>query len=155
MRSSLLLRTPDPAEYPALLALWERSVRATHHFLTPEDVDFFRPLVLEAFPQVDLTVAYASEGRPVGFMGLHGSAPDKVEMLFVDPPFFRQGVGRLLLDQAVAEGAAQLDVNEQNPGALAFYQVFGFQVTGRSALDSTGRPFPLLHLRLASTGKAG
>ena len=40
-----------------------------------------------------------------------------------------------------------VDVNEQNPEAVAFYRRLGFEVEGRSALDSAGRPFPLLHMR--------
>jgi putative acetyltransferase len=41
----------------------------------------------------------------------------------------------------------ELDVNEQNPQALGFYQHQGFVITGRSPLDGQGNPFPLLHLR--------
>jgi putative acetyltransferase len=41
-----------------------------------------------------------------------------------------------------------VDVNEQNPAACRFYEACGFVVEGRSELDSTGRPFPLLHMRL-------
>jgi hypothetical protein len=41
-----------------------------------------------------------------------------------------------------------VDVNEQNEQALGFYLRMGFEVEGRSELDSTGKPFPLLHMRL-------
>jgi putative acetyltransferase len=40
----------------------------------------------------------------------------------------------------------RVDVNEGNPGALAFYRRLGFTQTGRSPLDGAGRPYPLLHL---------
>ncbi len=72
----------------------------------------------------------------------------RVEMLFVDPALHGRGIGRALLD-AVGRGlpVVELDVNEQNPGALAFYRALGFEVTGRSETDDQGRPFPLLHLR--------
>ena len=39
-------------------------------------------------------------------------------------------------------------MNEANENALGFYLHFGFEVAGRSELDSAGRPFPLLHLVL-------
>ena len=42
----------------------------------------------------------------------------------------------------------KVDVNEQNPDALAFYQRLGFEVKRRSPLDSIGLPFPILHLEL-------
>ena len=41
-----------------------------------------------------------------------------------------------------------LDVNEQNPQAVGFYEHEGFVVAGRSPVDDAGRPFPLLHMRL-------
>lgn len=40
-----------------------------------------------------------------------------------------------------------LDVNEQNEQAVGFYLHMGFEVAGRSELDGTGKPYPLLHLR--------
>ena len=36
------LTQPSPAELDALTALWEASVRATHDFLSEEDIPFFR-----------------------------------------------------------------------------------------------------------------
>jgi putative acetyltransferase len=44
--------------------------------------------------------------------------------------------------------ADEVDVNEQNPAAVGFYQHFGFKVVGRSPLDGTGKPFPILHMAL-------
>ena len=86
--------------------------------------------------------------RPVGFMGFNWP---QIEMLFVEPEFFGHGIGKTLLaltqKRAIAEGATlTLDVNEQNPAALAFYQRMGFAVTGRSPVDGQGRPYPLLHM---------
>jgi len=42
---------------------------------------------------------------------------------------------------------ASVDVNEQNQQAVGFYRRLGFEVEGRSEVDSMGKPFPLLHLR--------
>ena len=42
----------EPAQtgdYPALIALWETSVRATHHFLQEEDIATLKPLILEHY----------------------------------------------------------------------------------------------------------
>ena len=81
-------------------------------------------------------------------MGRNGG---HVDMLFVDPAFFGCGAGRTLLrlawERAFAAGLPlTLDVNEQNPAAVAFYRRMGFVVTGRSPVDSAGRPYPLLHM---------
>ena len=86
--------------------------------------------------------------RPAGFMGFNWP---QIEMLFVEPEFFGHGIGKTLLaltqKRAIAEDATlTLDVNEQNPAALAFYERMGFAVTGRSPVDGQGRPYPLLHM---------
>jgi len=41
-------------------------------------------------------------------------------------------------------------VNEQNLQGVGFYLHMGFVETGRSETDDQGRPYPLLHLRLAT-----
>jgi len=43
------IRPAQPTEHAALVMLWERSVRATHAFLTEADILFYRPLVAEFF----------------------------------------------------------------------------------------------------------
>ncbi|MCY1185657.1 putative N-acetyltransferase YjaB [compost metagenome] len=70
-------------------------------------------------------------------------------MLFVDPAQHGRGIGRALMEHALAQGARSVDVNEQNPQALGFYLRLGFVRHGRSPVDGSGKPFPILHLRLA------
>lgn len=143
----MTLRAAVSADHPALVELWERSVRATHAFLEEADILALRPRLRDLYlPMVELWLVEDAAGRPAGFMGLDGS---KVEMLFVEPAQRGQGVGTRLLDHARnAHGALSVDVNEQNPQALGFYLHYGFARTGRSETDSEGRPFPLIHLAL-------
>lgn len=144
----MLLTPATPTDFPALTTLWESAVRATHHFLGEDDIALFRPLVRDGYlPSAPwLRVARDGDGELLGFVGVEA---DKIEMLFVDPHRHGRGVGRALLELAVAEcGARRVDVNEQNPGAVAFYRRMGFVVESRSAVDGLGKPFPLLHLRL-------
>ncbi|HEU4699555.1 MAG TPA: acetyltransferase [Gemmatimonadales bacterium] len=143
-----------PADHADLLALWERSVRATHTFLAEEDVAFFRPLVAEAFASGALelwVLAATADAPPLGFLGLAG---DRIEALFLDPAARGRGGGRRLVAhaQALRGGALELDVNEQNLAARGFYERLGFVVVGRSPLDGTGRPYPLLHMRREAAG---
>jgi len=42
----------------------------------------------------------------------------------------------------------KVDVNEQNDQALGFYKGNGFKVISRSEMDSSGKPYPILHLEL-------
>ncbi|NDJ56402.1 acetyltransferase [Enterobacteriaceae bacterium 4M9] len=134
-------------DYDELTALWEDSVRATHHFLSEDDIAALRPLLRQCYmPALAVSVCRNAQGAALGFMG---TAEGRLEMLFVAPEHFGSGVGRALVTQAIAHaGVRELDVNEQNPGASAFYQRLGFEVVGRSPLDGEGRPFPLLHMRL-------
>jgi putative acetyltransferase len=88
----------------------------------------------------------------IGFMGMSGS---KMESLFLAPEFHRRGAGRRLVRHAQAlHGELTVDVNEQNSAACGFYQACGFVVEGRSELDDQGRPYPLLHMRLAAPNQS-
>ena len=128
-------------------------MRATHNFVTEEDIQFFRPLVRDGLSHVAQLACVRDEGgEVVGFVGVTGV---KVEMLFVAPICMGQGIGRRLLTHAItAFGARTLDVNEQNPQAVGFYLRMGFEVVGRSDLDDFGKPYPLLHMRLGASTNA-
>ncbi|GIG36562.1 acetyltransferase [Cellulomonas pakistanensis] len=138
------LRPATPEDRKTLVDVWRRAVLSTHDFLGPGDVDRYEAVVRAALPLLTVTVAERS-GRVVGFAGVDGA---RVEMLFVDPDAHGAGVGSALLERAVTGlPAVEVDVNEQNQGARAFYARRGFRPVGRSAVDGQGRPYPLLHLR--------
>jgi len=136
-----------PEYYTEMLAVWENSVRATHDFITEEDIEFFKPIIIEhAFPAVTLKCVKDENGSILGFVGIDDV---KIEMLFVLNNTRGQGVGKLLLLYAINElNANRVDVNEQNPLAIGFYEHMGFKVVSRSALDEMGKPFPILHMKL-------
>jgi putative acetyltransferase len=137
-----------------LLELWERSVRATHRFLEDKDVVALRPLVAEelASHEIDWWVLVSSEVL-IGFLGF---TSDKIEALFIDPDYQRQGGGKFLVAhaQSLSAGTLAVDVNEQNEAALRFYMLLGFSVAGRSPMDAGGRPFPILHMKRATVDEA-
>jgi putative acetyltransferase len=135
-----------PDDFARVVEVWEASVRATHDFVAEADIEEFRPMVRAALPALNqLAGIRDTDDRVAGFVAVVGG---KVEMLFIHPKVRGQGVGRTLLDHAItAFGATELDVNEQNPQAVGFYRHLGFEVAGRSELDSTGKPYPILHLR--------
>jgi putative acetyltransferase len=139
--------TVAKAEYPDVVAVWEASVRATHHFLEEKDIQFYKPLILNQYlGALDLACVRGDEGKPVGFVGVAG---DKIEMLFIDPAMRGKGIGKSLLTYAVSTLAVTtVDVNEANEQAVGFYRRMEFQTTSRSERDSMGKPFPLLHMEL-------
>ncbi len=130
-----------------IVEVWEASVRATHDFVSEADIEAFLPLVREQVAKrVDLTCVRDGAGEVVGFAG---TAKGNIDMLFIHPDWRGRGIGRRLVQHAMqVQGAMTVDVNEQNQQAVGFYRHMGFEVVGRSALDSTGRPYPLLHLRM-------
>ena len=142
-----VVHTVTQSDYSALIAIWEGAVRATHDFLPEEDIAELKSLILQHyFDAVDLRCIKSSSGEMIGFCGVHAQ---NMEMLFVSPDYVNNGVGRALTKYAIAkQQATKVDVNEQNPKALGFYQRIGFKVVGRSELDGQGKPYPLLHLAL-------
>lgn len=143
------IRRARTNDLDALVDVWERSVRATHHFLPESDIDFFRPLVRHGLggEALELWVLADQNDQPLGFMGLSGI---RIEALFLAPDHLGKGGGRRMVAHAQAlqpDRELLVDVNEQNEKAVGFYQAQGFVVEGRSPLDSLGRPYPLLHMR--------
>ncbi|SMF20346.1 GNAT family N-acetyltransferase [Desulfovibrio gilichinskyi] len=136
-------------EYKDCLNIWELSVRATHNFLSEEDINYFKPLILNEFlPAVQLYCIKNKNSKIIGFMGV---ADRKVEMLFVLPDYFRQGIGTKLMQYALDElDINSVDVNEQNDSAFIFYRKLGFKVIERSEVDDMGKPYPILHLKVST-----
>ena len=75
-----------------LTQVWEDSVRATHNFLMPGDVERIKEYVPQAIGGIGkLAVAFNEQDRPVGFLGVEG---EMIEMLFLDPAVRGNGLGR-------------------------------------------------------------
>lgn len=133
------------ADFDDVIAVWEASVRATHLFLSEKDIAFYKPLVMKyALPSMRVW-GIRIQNKLAGFMAV---SDHKVEMLFVAPEFIGQGLGKSLLSFALNKLLIPLvDVNEENPAALGFYQHMGYKIISRDEIDGNGRPHPILHLR--------
>ncbi|MEI3330383.1 MAG: GNAT family N-acetyltransferase [Oscillospiraceae bacterium] len=140
-------RTPRLIE--ALTAVWEHSVRATHHFLSESEILRIRAYVPQAVGGVAQLVAAENQaGEPVGFMGVENG---RLEMLFLAPEARGCGLGGRLLRCGIEQyGVREVTVNEQNPQAVDFYAHFGFRTYRRTERDEEGGPYPLLYMRLPS-----
>ena len=134
-------------DYPQIIECWEQSVRATHKFLKPEEITYYKPLVLKyGLPQCSEIWGFKENGQVIGFMGIRD---DKIEMLFLSPLHLRQGLGTKLVNFALQQRHCRfVDVNEENQAAYKFYQHLGFTVLSRDETDDCGKPPPILHLHL-------
>ena len=137
----------NKTEYKEVLDVWEASVRATHHFLKEEDIKYFKPLILNHYlDAVELRCVRNSNKKIIGFLGV---ANQNLEMLFIHPEYRGKKIGKTLLDYSIENlSVTKVDVNEQNEQALGFYQYYGFEIISRSELDASGKPYPILHMKL-------
>jgi putative acetyltransferase len=150
----MIIRRANPTEGDVLVDIWLRSVRATHTFLSEEDIQSLLPAARDYLTsdEPELWLLCADSGAIMGFMGMSGS---EIAALFLAPEFRGRGGGRQLVRHAQElRGELTVDVNEQNAAARRFYEACGFVVEGRSELDDAGRPFPLLHMRLPAPNQA-
>ena len=54
----------------------------------------------------------------------------------------------MLIQKALSELDVQyVDVNEENPAAVEFYERMGFQTFRRDSTDDQGNPFPILRMK--------
>ncbi len=129
-----------------LLMVWEESVRATHDFLSGEEMEKIKGDVPQALKGVQsLVIAVNGSGVPVGFMGVEDHRP---EMLFLASGERGKGLGKQLLLYGIQNyGIQELTVNEQNPQAVGFYEHMGFETYKRTDVDEEGGPYPLLYMK--------
>ena len=137
----------SPRLMEQLLEVWERSVRATHLFLSAGEVAEIKPYVPLALREVPhLMVAWRGDGTPAGFMGIDGQ---KLEMLFLAPEERGRGLGRALVQYGMEHyGIREVTINEQNLQARGFYARMGFRAYERLDHDEQGKPYPILKMRL-------
>ncbi|QQX75281.1 MULTISPECIES: GNAT family N-acetyltransferase [Aequorivita] len=137
----------DKFEYKEVVNVWEASVRATHHFLKEEDIAYFKPLILNTYLDAVELRCYRDENYKInGFVGVIDGS---LEMLFIHPTHIGKRIGKTLLEYAINSlNVNKVDVNEQNQQAVGFYKHCGFETIGRSELDPSGKPYPILHMEL-------
>lgn len=138
-------RTSDVINH--LLEIWEDSVKATHLFLSPAEIQNIKKYVPQAIKEVShLLVMENEKNEVIAFMGINDK---KLEMLFVQNSERGKGLGKQLLSYGIETyHVNELVVNEQNPKAKSFYESMGFQTYKRAEFDEQGNPYPVFFMRL-------
>ena len=75
-----------------LVNIWEQSVKATHLFLSSQEIKEIKKYVPQALSGIaHLVVAVNASNAPVAFMGVE---EERLEMLFIAPEEIGRGLGR-------------------------------------------------------------
>ena len=129
-----------------LLEVWESSVRATHLFLSDNEINNIKEYVPQALKEVGHLLIIENDKKiPVGFMGIDNQ---HLEMLFISNEERKKGLGKMLLKYGIENFEINdLAVNEQNPLAKGFYEHMGFIVYKQTKTDEQGNPYPLLYMK--------
>lgn len=130
-----------------LLEVWEDSVKATHLFLSNEEINNIKEYVPQVLKRVSHLVIVENENiQPIAFMGIEDT---KLEMLFIKNTERGKGMGKQLLNYGIENyNVNELAVNEQNPSTKGFYEYMGFKTYKRTELDKQGNPYPILYMRI-------
>ncbi len=126
--------------------MWEDSVKATHLFLSNEEIENIKEYVPQALNEVKHLVIIENEShQPIAFMGIQDK---KLEMLFIKNSERGKGLGKKLLNYGIENyNVNEVAVNEQNPNAKGFYEYMGFKTYKRTDLDEQGNPYPILYMK--------
>lgn len=144
MIHQIRLATSD--DYPRIMEIWESAVRATHDFLSEEDLQHFKEIIPKEYLP-NLEVYLISENNEA--QGFASVAEGNLEMLFIHDDARGKGFGKKLYQfMKDKTGLTKVDVNEQNPQAIGFYEKMGFKPTGRSEKDGSGKDYPIIHMSL-------
>lgn len=75
-----------------LLNVWESSVRATHLFLSNEEIEKIKQYVPQALSNISNLIIDTDENEnPIAFMGIENQ---KLEMLFITSEYRGKGIGK-------------------------------------------------------------
>jgi ribosomal protein S18 acetylase RimI-like enzyme len=160
------VRPARPADAPALARLHVAAWRAAYRGILPERVldelsiaEFERTWqgLLADATRINLVICPLPSEPPAGFVafrGPSGAGAAEIIGLYVDPLRWREGLGRRLMEAALARlagaGRVSLWVMRDNAGARAFYERAGFRASGeRRASERYGVRFEELEYESA------
>ncbi|SFL38587.1 putative acetyltransferase [Gracilibacillus orientalis] len=141
----MFYRKANKKDYNEILTIWEASVLATHDFLKDKDREEIKREIPSYFDYLAIQLWYEKD-ELLGFSGIN---EHHLEMLFLKPDKIGKGYGQAIISSLIKDfNIKTVDVNKDNENATKFYIKNGFHILNQSEIDSSGRPYPILHLKL-------
>jgi putative acetyltransferase len=133
-----VIRPYEAGDLHAVVDVWRAASLVATPFLSAAFLDEEERQIRDAWMARAESWVYEDGGRVSGFVSLVG---DEVGGLFVHPGAQGRGIGRALMDHAVAlRGRLTLEVFERNGSGRGFYARYGFREIGRNVHEATGQP---------------
>lgn len=136
-----MIREFISSDTDAVVDAWQRASHLAHPFLTPAFLAQEAHNVRHIYMVHAETWVAEMAGQVVGFIALIASE-DVCEVggLFLDPAFHGQGIGKALMDKAVAEkGPLKVEVFQRNAIGRRFYAAYGFVASGEYFHEASGQ----------------
>ncbi|SFJ97709.1 GNAT family N-acetyltransferase [Methylocapsa palsarum] len=141
MTSAISLRQPEDAERPGLVDLWEASWREAMpqiDFAARRDWFVAHVRALEAAGAVT-TCAFDASGAMLGFLSIDPQT-GYLDQIALAPDAKGGPAAKLLLAEArrLSPAKIELEVNQDNPRAMRFYEREGFRPIAEGANPRSG-----------------
>ncbi len=139
-----MIRPFTPTDADTVAHVWRTASALAHPFLSSAFLDEEEIKVRDVYPRFAETWVCEHNAELVGFYALLDTPDDahfKTELgaLFLLPSHHGQGLGRAMVDEAVAQrGDLAVQVFERNRIGRGFYDGYGFKPTGTSVHPPTG-----------------
>lgn len=120
----------------AVVSTWRVASELSQSFLTSEFLDEAADAIRNIYLLQAETRVTEIDGEVVGFIAL---VDNEIGGLFLHPRFHGRGLGKAMVDGAVAEkGPLQVEVFEKNKIGRRFYDAYGFVRSGEYIHEPTG-----------------
>lgn len=123
-----------------LVRIWENSVRATHLFLSDDEIKQIKSYVPQALNEFSHLIIAKNEGNAAAFMGCENG---RIEMLFLAPSARGKGLGKALVQYGVCTlTCGKLPLTGKIRRLSAFIGIWALKPTGERILTSRETPIP-------------
>lgn len=132
-----LIRNSRETDLEEMVRIWYDASILAHSFIPSSFWALNKSAMREKYLSLAENLVFEEEGKVAGFISLVGEG---VCALFVAPEMQGKGIGRALLEHAMAlKGNLSLKVYKENENALRFYEKCGFIAVREEIDEFAGR----------------